>query len=125
MQSSRHSILIVEDEPMLLKAYQVRLGNEGFSISTATNGKEALDILSTLQPDLIITDIVMPVMNGIQFLQELQKRGIPVKIPVLVLSNLDQSENEKIVLGLGAREYLVKSEITIHDISNKVLKYLS
>lgn len=125
MQSSRHSILIVEDEPMLLKAYQVRLGNEGFSISTATNGKEALEILSTLQPDLIITDIVMPVMNGIQFLQELQKRGIPVKIPVLVLSNLDQSENEKIVLGLGAREYLVKSEITIHDISNKVLKYLS
>lgn len=107
-------ILIAEDEKALAKALQLKLDKEKYEVTIVDNGQEALAVLSKSSFDLIITDLVMPVMDGFALLTQLKSRNI--QTPSVVLSNLNQDEDIARVKELGAKEFLVKSNIQLAEI---------
>jgi CheY-like chemotaxis protein len=111
MSSASKEILIVEDEKSLATALELRLKKEGYGITVAYNGKEGLDCISRKSYDVVLLDLVMPVMNGFEVLTAARKMTKP---PVfIVLSNLTQPSDADRCLALGARKFLVKSETSL------------
>ncbi len=100
------SVLIVDDDPKLLKMLQRTLVYENLNVFTATNGLEALPLVQAQQPDLIIVDWMMPKMDGLSFIQRL--RDEENKTMVLMLTARDAIENRVEGLESGADDYLVK-----------------
>jgi CheY-like chemotaxis protein len=78
-------ILLVDDDPDILESTQYLVEAEGYEVDTARNGREALDRLAQRRPDVILLDLMMPVMDGWQFVDELRK-GACASVPVIVLS---------------------------------------
>lgn len=113
-------VLIVEDERPLAHALDLKLKHEGFETTVASNGKEGLDLIESGEFDIVLLDMMMPVMDGFQVLQELQKRQ--KKPVVFVLSNLSQREDESRVLEAGARKYFIKSDTPLSVIVEEVKK---
>ena len=82
--AEKAKILIVDDEEVILETLKVILEGKGYSVNTARNGREALKILEEVSPDLILTDIVMPDMEGMEFISEVARKGR--NIPIIVMS---------------------------------------
>ena len=125
------TILIVDDEEPLRNALKDKLVSEGFDILEAKNGQEGLEIALSKQPDLILLDIIMPVMDGLSMVKSLReeekKSGKMVgnQIPILFLTNLSDetalSEGQK----EGVYDYLVKSSWTLDGIVKKIKEKLN
>lgn len=100
-------ILVAEDEPLMLMAIEAKLKNEGFDVVGAQDGREALKILETTVPDLIITDILMPYTSGLELIS-IVKSGENKKIPIIVLSGLGQEDTVMEAFQLGADDFITK-----------------
>lgn len=118
-------ILVVEDEKELVEVLENRLKEKGFLVFTAYNGKEALEKIAANRPDLILLDLVMPVLDGISVLKELKASVKTKDIPVIVLTNLFGDDDVARVLEAGGTHYLVKSDYTPDDVVAAVCKRLS
>ena len=105
---SGQKILIAEDDPISLMFIKSLLEDRGYEVVTAEDGEDALMALRREQPDLFVTDIVMPFKSGIEILREMRRDPVLSRIPVLVVSMKDKELD--IVQGLdeGADDYLVK-----------------
>jgi DNA-binding response OmpR family regulator len=111
------NILVAEDEKPMSKALELKLTGSGYGVHVAQNGEEALEALASkeLGPfDILLLDLVMPVKDGFEVLDELKKKKN--KIPIIVLSNLGQEEDEDRVRELGAKEYFIKSNTSLAEI---------
>jgi two-component system, chemotaxis family, chemotaxis protein CheY len=117
-------ILVVDDSSLIHQMYRLVMSRYKCEIVDAMNGQEALDILS-LQNDvqLILLDINMPVMNGVQFLEKAAKSGLPSKVPVIVISTEGKEEDTLRGLKLGARGYLKKpfNPTELYSLIEKIL----
>ncbi len=100
-------ILVVEDEKMLLKTIEFRLKKEGFTIVTAENGKIAQDMLRSELPDLIISDVMMPYVSGLELVKHV-KDFTEKEIPVILLTTLRQEQNVIKAFEMGADEFMTK-----------------
>lgn len=110
MASDQKHILIVEDEKALSHALDVKLRGEGFNVTIAEDGEEALREIKGGQFDLVLLDIIMPRMDGFTLLEMFKEAGSRWKtVPVLVLSNLGQKEEVDRAMELGATDFLVKA----------------
>jgi DNA-binding response OmpR family regulator len=116
-------ILIVEDTADLMLNISELLKMEGHEVSCAINGKEALKHLKKNTPDLIITDLIMPVMDGFELIQQIRKNSVWNSVPILVFSAMPPVENEKRVMELGANSYIKKPSTleSFVDAINKLL----
>lgn len=119
--SETKKILIIEDERPLARALELKLTHVGFETKTAVNGEEGLAILQEESFDLILTDLVMPKVDGFAVLTALRERGNTT--PVIVLTNLSQAEDESRARTLGAAGFLVKSDISVSEIVERI-KYV-
>ena len=109
MPASNGPILIVEDVPNVLELLEVTLKFKGYSVLTARNGEEALEVLKTQHPMLIITDILMPKMDGYAFVQKLRLSAETRNIPVVFLSaTYVTPEDKQFALSLGASRFIEK-----------------
>jgi len=120
----RKKILIVEDDRSLLKILTEKFANEGYDISEAVNGEEGLEKALSLKPDLILLDILMPVMDGMTMLRELRKHEAGKNIPVMVLTNLSDPQKALEATEVQVFDYLVKSDWKLEDVVDKVQKKL-
>lgn len=109
-------ILIVEDEAQLLNVLYDKLSLEGFSVLKASDGKKGLDIALSEHPALILLDINLPVMNGIDMLKELRKDPVGKDIEVVMLTNFSEYKLLADALALGVHDYLVKSDWKLEDV---------
>jgi len=116
--------LIVDDEPAWIKVLSVLLKREGYKVLEATSGKEALRTLSGIRPDLILSDVRMPDMNGFDFLDEVRRTARNSKTPVVFLSGIDDYDAKKVARDLGAADYLIKP-FDEHDVLSILSKHLS
>lgn len=123
--SIKKTILLVEDDQVLSKMYSQKLTAEGFNVINATDGKVALEQFKKQLIDLIITDIMLPKMSGIEFLQEVRSTPKGKDIPVFVWTNLTLEGEKRQALGRGANEYLVKESLTLAEVVKLVKKYLN
>ncbi len=98
-------ILVIDDEPQIQRALRAGLERNGYTVMTASNGEEGLDMAALHPPDLIILDLAMPKLDGFAVCTELRKW---TKVPILVLSVRDDEEDKIKALDLGADDYLIK-----------------
>lgn len=113
-------VLIVEDERPLAHALELKLQHEGFTTTVANNGKDGLDLILSGNFDVVLLDMMMPLMDGFQVLKELQKVDPKKKPTVFVISNLSQHEDESRVLEAGAAKYFIKSDTPLSVIVDEV-----
>lgn len=102
------TILIVEDDLDMQSGLQVALELEGYNVLTANNGEEAVALLATSVPDLILADLKMPHMDGLRLLEEIQKNKAWRNIPVVVVTAVAEPEVQSRVAWRGAYAYLTK-----------------
>ncbi|MBT3690297.1 response regulator [bacterium] len=117
-------VLVVEDERTLRDALVKKLSKEEFTVLSAKDGKEGLDTALAEHPDLILLDILMPKMNGIEVLQKLREDEWGAKAKVIVLTVLNDQKKILEALEKGAYEYLVKSDWKLEDIVERVKEKL-
>jgi len=110
MTDTKKTILIVEDEVDLRSLLKMKLENEGFTVLEAENGKTGLDSALSLHPDMILLDIIMPIMDGLSTLRELRKDAWGKNASVLILSNLSKAEKINEGLEGNVYGYLIKSD---------------
>lgn len=113
-------ILFVEDEPALQESFQVALGERGYECLKAMDGEEGLKMIRSEKPDLVLLDLVLPKKHGFEVLKETKSDPILKDIPVIVLTNLENSEDVEKALELGATTYLVKANYSLEEIVQKV-----
>jgi len=115
-------VLIIEDEIPMAKALRLKMQKEEIEVSIAYNGKEGIDFIEKESFDLIVCDLMMPVVDGFSVLEYLHEHG--KNIPVIIASNISQGEDIERALSLGARDYFVKSDTPIVAIVAKVKSLL-
>ena len=114
-------ILIVEDEAPLRNAVSDILSFEGFEVFQATNGQEGLDIALKEHPDLILLDLMMPVMDGLTMLEKLRQDATFGKgAAVILLTNINDPEKVAMATEAGSYDFLVKSDWNIEDVVKKI-----
>src|SRR3989344_6268755 len=124
MTMAKGKLLFIDDDNFLRKVYQAELVDKGFDVTLAVDGADGLEKVAASRPDLIILDLIMPKKNGFEVLSDLQRFEETRAVPVIVLSNLGQSEDQKRALDLGAVEYLVKDNTTLDVIAEKINYHL-
>lgn len=117
-------VLVAEDDQFYSHIYQVKLGKEGYEVRVAEDGVQTLKAAREKKPDLIILDLVMPVKDGFETLKEIRADSQLKDVKVLVLTNLGQEEDIRRAKNLGADDYLVKTNMSIHEMMEKVKEYL-
>lgn len=117
----KHKILIIDDDEFLLDMYSTKFKEEGFDVSIAFGAKEGLEKLKNgLVPEIILLDVVMPGMDGFDFLQTAKKENLVAKSKVVILSNLGQKGHIEKGLAMGAIDYIIKAYFTPSEVVKKV-----
>jgi CheY-like chemotaxis protein len=110
MTTKKIKILIVEDDIFMMKLYSKVFELEGFEVVTAVNGEEGLLSVYKEIPTIILLDVMMPEMNGIELLGKIKADPTTKKIPVIMLTNLAGKTEADTAIAKGAMKYIVKSE---------------
>lgn len=113
---------MIEEDRFLRKLYKNKFLKSGFEFLEATNGVEGLNKVFSEKPDLVLLDIILPRKNGFDVLIDMKRNTATKEIPVIIFSNLSQESDKKRGLSLGARDYLVKTEVSYSEVVNKVKK---
>ena len=108
-------VLIVEDDALLRKAYKTKLTLEGFEVAEAADGVMGIEQVKTWKPDVVLLDILMPNVDGIEVLRRLEPKKNYPGMRIIVFSNWSIPEKVEQALALGAEKYLVKSTISPND----------
>ncbi len=118
-------ILIVEDDLPTMEAVAFKLGQKGIIASTALDGEEAIKRIKREKYDLILLDLLLSKKTGFEVLQELKNNGQSANAKIIVFSNLGQENNVRRAMDLGANDYIVKSDININKLTEKIIKELA
>lgn len=113
-------ILVVEDDRDLNNAYSIILKNEGHEVQEAFDGKEALEKLKDFTPDLILLDLLMPVMGGLEFLQQFKKQKAFSDTKVLIFTNMENSPEVGEAYKLGVQRCIIKSWTAPHNLARVI-----
>lgn len=122
---AENSILIIEDDEDLNRLLEYKLKQNKYVVYKAFNGKEGFKLAKSKLPDLILLDIVMPIMNGFEVLEKLKKNKKTKNIKVYILSNLGQPEEIEKGLELGVDRYFIKAHLSLEDVVKMVKKDLN
>ena len=123
MAKKQYKVLVVEDDPLLLDLYRLKLTGEGHAVVTAINGREGVEAAQAARPDLILLDILMPEVDGYTALRQLKASPATKNIPAIIFSNLSQDAEIKKGLKLGADDYVIKTSLTPTQLAEKVKEY--
>lgn len=113
-------IAIIEDDPVISQMYRMKFEADGFEVELANNGKRGVALAETFSPDLILLDIQMPEMNGVEALKIIRSKSWGKDIPVIILTNLGEEESSKEIRTLGVKSYIVKANLTPRQVVQRV-----
>ncbi|OGF61949.1 hypothetical protein A2926_00515 [Candidatus Giovannonibacteria bacterium RIFCSPLOWO2_01_FULL_44_40] len=117
-------VLIADDDAFLSDMYVFKFKESGFEVEVAKNGEDAVAKAKSVNPDVILLDIVMPKMDGFEALRAIKENGVAPNAIVVVLSNLGQKEDVEKGLKLGANDYIIKAHSTPSEVVAKVKSLL-
>ncbi len=123
-EQNAKKILLVEDDDSLASVYVTRLEAEGFNIKRVPNGEEALSAALAMRPDIILLDVMMPKVSGFDVLDILRNTPETANMKVVMLTALSQESDKKRAEDLGVNDYLVKSQVVIADVVERVKHHL-
>lgn len=116
-------ILVAEDEPMLLKTIELKLKKEGYEVITTADGREAAAKIEELNPDMVITDIMMPYVSGLEIVAIIRKKNNK-RIPIIMLSAMEQEKVVMEAFELGADDYITKP-FSLNELAIRVKRLMS
>ena len=122
--SPKASILLIEDDPLLIDIYATKFTEAGFKVKVADSGEKALSLFSKLSPSVIVMDIVLPHVDGWELLGAIQKQENLKKSKIVVLSSLGRKEEIEKGIFLGADRYLIKTQFTPTQVVEEVKELL-
>jgi len=117
-------ILFIEDEQTLQKTLGDILRKEGYEVVSALNGEIGLRLAKTDKPDLILLDLILPVVDGFEVLKHIKNDPKIREIPIIVLTNLDKMEDVERALQAGATTYLIKTDYGLAEVIEKIKKVI-
>lgn len=117
-------ILLIEDEELIIRLLSKKLAAIGYDVSLAMDGREGLEKIKQIVPDLVLLDIVMPRMGGFEVMAEMKKDEKIAGIPVIIISNSGQPLELERAKDLGAVDWLVKTEFDPKEVAEKIQKYI-
>lgn len=120
----KKAVLLIEDNILLTKLYEAGLKREGLEVVVAHNGEEGLNAISEHLPDMILLDLNMPLMGGVQVLEAIRSNPKTKDLKVIVITISAKDGDEEKVKALGVYDYIVKSETDLDQIVNRVLACL-
>jgi DNA-binding response OmpR family regulator len=123
-KNEKQKVLLIEDENDIITMYDLSLRRAGFEIDIARNGAWGLKLARTKKYDLIIMDVIMPAMSGIELLRKLREESLQPEVPIIILSNSAQDKDIKEAREHGATAYLLKAKITPANLVKEIKKYL-
>ncbi len=115
-------ILFIEDESALQKTFSDALESEGFEVISALDGKTGLGLAVTKKPDLVLLDLILPKMHGLDVLKSIRANESTKTIPVIVLTNVESIDEIDKAIKFGATTYLVKTNYTLEEVVRKIKK---
>lgn len=118
-------VLIIDDDPDIRAAYVQICKKQGWEVLTAGEGGEGLKVAKTEYPDVILLDVLMPGMGGIDFLEEFKKDGSELPITIVLTNSQVPGDTQVRARQLGASHYQVKSELNPNDLANAIKSYLN
>lgn len=122
--SEAKKILFIEDEAALQKTFGEILEQEGYLMISALDGEIGLRLAETKKPDLILLDLILPKMHGLDVLKNLKEKPETKNIPVIVLTNIEGIGHVDRAIELGATTYLVKAQYSLEEVVEKIKKAL-
>lgn len=120
MIQEKNKILIVEDEEAILRSLSDHFRRLGYELAVAHDGEEGMRKALEFKPNLILLDIIMPVMDGISMLKKMKENSELQRIPVIILTNLDSNEKVAEAIESGGTQYLIKANFDLEDLEKKV-----
>lgn len=124
MINQKYKILLAEDNKILRTALKDKFEREGFLVALAVDGNEVLPQIKAEKPDILLLDIIMPGKTGFDVMEDAKLSGELKNIPIVIISNLGQQSEIKKGLELGAVAYLVKSDLSISGVVEKIKEQL-
>lgn len=127
MGKNTSTILLCEDELFVARSYIRKLELEGYTVVHVKNGNEAISYLEKHTPDLILLDLMMPIVSGFEVLKHIKENSdAKLKaVPIIVASNLGQKSDIEEATKLGAGDFLIKSNISLKELAEKVAERIS
>lgn len=120
-----HTVFILDDDILILNTLKKRFSTWEIDLHTAATAKEALEILKTLTPEIIVMDLLLTSEQGSQLVVDFVKSQPRLdSVPILVLTNLDKPDLKAKLLSEGVKEYLIKGSLSLDEIYEKVVRYL-
>jgi DNA-binding response OmpR family regulator len=116
-------ILVAEDEPMLLKTIELKLKKEGYEVVCTSDGREAAAKIEETDPDMVITDIMMPYVSGLEIVSILRKRTHK-RVPIIMLTAMEQEKVVMEAFELGADDYITKP-FSLNELAIRVKKLVA
>jgi DNA-binding response OmpR family regulator len=118
-------VAIVEDDLAIAQMYLMKFENEGYDVEIAENGKMGLELCEKMEPDIVLLDLMMPEMNGDEVLEKMRKSDWGKKIKVVILTNVGEQEAPDSLKDLDVSCYIVKAEMTPHQVVDLVRQKLA
>ena len=122
--SSKKTILIVEDDEFLRSLTAKRLEKENYHIEVAVDGENAISVIETIHPSLILLDLLLPGKDGFEVLKKIRSTDATKAIPVIIFSNLGQKDDIEKAKALGVDYFLIKDNFTLDDVVGKIKKLI-
>jgi DNA-binding response OmpR family regulator len=118
------TVLVVDDDPVILKLLEVNFEMEGFTVLTAKDGEEGIEVARSEQPDLIVSDIMMPKKSGLELVIDLKSDPRTSEIPIILLSAKAQNADVRSGMDAGADDYVTKpfEPLDLVDRVNRLLE---
>jgi len=113
-------IAIIEDDQTINQMYRMKFQAEGFDVQMAADGKQAITVVKSFKPDIMLLDLQMPEMDGAEALTEIRKHDWGKNIPVIVLTNMGEEESPASLKALNVSSYIVKADLTPSQVVAKV-----
>ncbi len=118
-------VAIVEDDQAISQMYRFKFEADGYNVETAGNGKDGLEMAKEFNPDIILLDLMMPVMTGEEMLNKLRESSWGKDIKVIILTNMGEQEIPDSVKKLGVSGVILKADMTPRQVEEVVKKHLN
>ncbi len=125
MDNEKKVVLIVEDDEFLRSLTAKRLEKENYAIEVAVDGENAISLLDTLKPSIILLDLLLPGKDGFEVLKKIRSTEAVKNVPVVIFSNLGQKEDIEKAKALGVEDFLIKANFTLDDVVGKINKLVN
>lgn len=113
-------VAIIEDDIAIVQMYRMKFQAEGFDVQTASDGKAGLELIKNFKPDVVLLDLMMPVMGGAEMLGKLRAEAWGKKIKVVILTNMGESEAPASLKSHGVEDFIVKADMTPKQVAERV-----